>query len=99
MRELTPRGAAPIRTKARPSRLADAELDHLENILQLVARAGYTSIHGLDIAYWCRRVAFIESEFELLPIQRSRVKALLQALGRQRDGPSNQGFVRAPSEG
>jgi hypothetical protein len=70
------------RAKARPSRLADTELDHLERVVRLVARADtYTPIHGLDMAYWRRRVALIESSFELLPVQMSRMKALLASLG------------------
>lgn len=70
------------RAKARPSRLADTELDHLERVVRLMARADtYTPIHGLDMAYWRRRVALIESSFELLPVQMSRMKALLASLG------------------
>ena len=82
MKNPTQLGAVVSRAKARPSRLADAELDHLEKVVRLMARADtYTPIHGLDIAYWRRRVALIESSFELLPIQRSRMKALLASLG------------------
>ena len=82
MKNPTQLGAVVSRAKARPSRLADAELDHLEKVVRLMARADtHTSIHGLDIAYWRRRVALIESSFELLPIQRSRMKALLASLG------------------
>lgn len=67
--------------KARPSRLADTELDHLEKIFQLMAQSDtYTPTHGLDIAYWRRRAALIESSFELLPIQRFRMTALLAML-------------------
>jgi hypothetical protein len=73
--------AAVSRPKARPSRLADTELDHLEKIIWLMAQSDpYTPTHGLDMAYWRRRVALIESSFELLPIQRSRMTALLALL-------------------
>jgi len=82
MKNATQLGAVASRAKARPSRLADAELDHLEKVVRFIARAGnYTPIHGLDVAYWRTRVALIESSFELLPIQRSRMKALLASLG------------------
>jgi len=81
MKNPTQLGAVASRAKACPSRLADAELDHLEKVVRLMARADpYTPIHGLDIAYWRRRVALIESSFELLPIQRSRMKALMLRL-------------------
>jgi hypothetical protein len=78
---LTKLRAAATRTKARPSLLADAELNHLEQVMRLIAGAApYTPIYGLDMAYWRRRIAFIESSFELLPIHRSRIKVLLALL-------------------
>ena len=82
MKNPTQLGAMASRAKARPSRLADTELDHLEKVVRLMAWPDtYTPIHGLDIAYWRRRVALIESLFELLPIQRSRITALHASLG------------------
>jgi hypothetical protein len=78
MNDLSQRKAARIVTKGHPSRLADDKLAHLDKVIRHAARSGvYTPVHGLDLAYWHRRIGLIEDAFDLLPVQKSRIKALL----------------------
>jgi hypothetical protein len=71
--------AVAVREKRRPSRLADAELDHLERVMQQVTQADDGGLsHGLDAGYWHRRICSIGNTFDLIPNQISRLKALLR---------------------
>jgi hypothetical protein len=66
---------------ARASRLADAELAHLEAVLKHMARStGSTGPATLEYAYWVKRVDWVFGGFNLLPVQLSRAQALLRLL-------------------
>jgi len=81
MRVFTQRKPAPVKVKARASRDADAELDHLAHVISyLAAEEINPSIHGMNQAYWRKRIEWVDTSFELIPIQKSRVDMLRRLL-------------------
>jgi hypothetical protein len=80
-KKTTATAAAPI-AKKWPARLADSELSHLEAMLAIVGhRSAATAIRGLDLAYWRRRLAAVETQYDLLDSQTKRATALSRSLG------------------
>jgi hypothetical protein len=66
-----------------PALLADAELDHVERMVQYMnrAQAGRTP-RGIDGEYWKKRLRVLEATHDLVATQRRRVARLLELLER-----------------
>lgn len=66
----------------RPASLVDSQLEHLENMVQQVARGDAVSVLvPLDHEYWEKRIRALEETHELIASQRKRVIKLLDRLG------------------
>lgn len=68
----------------RPTRAADAQLDHIDRIVSILA--GKPDCHRLsrfDTAYWRKRLLAIEEECQLVPAQRTRIARLLHRLQKE----------------
>lgn len=66
----------------RPASLVDSQLEHLEKMVQYVARGDAVSaLVPLDHAYWEKRIRALEETHELIASQRKRVIKLLEQLG------------------
>ncbi|MBN3855865.1 hypothetical protein G3N59_21020 [Paraburkholderia sp. Ac-20340] len=67
-----------------PANLADAELDHVERMVQYMSRAQAAQLphspRGIDGEYWKKRLHKLESTYDLVATQRSRVARLLEIL-------------------
>jgi hypothetical protein len=64
-----------------PARAADARLDHLDHMIRAFAQSKAASpSHGLDQAYWRKRIAVLAEECDLVATQRARVMRLLDLL-------------------
>jgi hypothetical protein len=65
----------------RPANLVDSQLEHLENMVEYVTRAGTAHLqHGFDHEYWEKRVRLLEDTHELIASQRQRSARLLERL-------------------
>jgi hypothetical protein len=65
----------------RPSRLADAELTHLESVIRHILSANAPAVPlYLDRSYWLRRLERLEKETRLVPAQMKRLGALRNLL-------------------
>jgi hypothetical protein len=77
-------GPAMELAKRMPSRLADAELDHLERMVQYVTRqTGANSRQKLDFDYWRKRLRVLTQTHDLMLPQKNRVVALMDMLERE----------------
>ena len=66
----------------RPASLVDSQLEHLENMVQYVARGDAAGmLVPLDHEYWEKRIRALDETHELLASQRKRVIKLLDLLG------------------
>jgi hypothetical protein len=67
-----------------PAIFADAELDHVERMVQYMSRAQAAQLphspRGIDGEYWKKRLLKLESTYDLVATQRSRVARLLECL-------------------
>ncbi|SIT45399.1 conserved hypothetical protein [Paraburkholderia ribeironis] len=63
------------------SSLADSQLEHLENMVEHLTRGGAADVlHGLDHAYWEKRIRALEQTHELIVSQQRRIGRLLERL-------------------
>ncbi|WP_321842845.1 hypothetical protein [Paraburkholderia bannensis] len=64
-----------------PANLADAELDHVERMVQYMnrAQAAHTP-RGIDGEYWKKRLRVLEATYDLVATQRRRVARLFELL-------------------
>jgi hypothetical protein len=70
-----------IQPKRHPAQFADAEIAHLEMIVGLFTRNDDCwLILGLSWRYWRKRVEEIGQAFDLVPVQKRRIAALLGLL-------------------
>jgi ferritin len=66
-----------------PASLADAELDHVERMVQYMCRAqGTAATRGIDGEYWKKRLRAVEQTYDLVTTQRQRVARLFELLER-----------------
>ncbi|HEV3426841.1 MAG TPA: hypothetical protein VG320_03070 [Paraburkholderia sp.] len=64
-----------------PAILADAELDHVERMVQYMSRAqAARSPRGIDGEYWKKRLRALEATYDLVATQRQRVARLFELL-------------------
>ena len=76
----TPADVATLRSAS----LADAELLHLERMVQYVVRRTATdNVSALDYEYWARRLRKLAQTYDLVTRQRQQVIALLDLLERE----------------
>lgn len=81
MKKKTMATAVLSNAKKWPARLADSELSHLEAVLAIAWRRSVaTAVRGLDLAYWSRRLASVETRCDLLASQTKRVATLSRSL-------------------
>jgi len=68
----------------KPARLADIELDHLERMVQYVARQDEADdLSRFDHVYWEKRLRALAQTHDLVATQRQRVISLLDRLERE----------------
>ncbi len=73
-----------------PARLADAQLDHVERMLQFLSSAAAGSAtHGIDPEYCRKRLQTLEQTHDLVVSQRLRIARLLQLLERASGAQAN----------
>jgi hypothetical protein len=67
-----------------PAHLADAQLDHVERMIQYCTRpdAGPT-FRGIDHEYWKKRLRTLTETYDLVTPQRQRVMRMFDLLERQ----------------
>ncbi|WNC92412.1 hypothetical protein RI103_29545 [Paraburkholderia sp. FT54] len=64
-----------------PASLVDSQLQHLENVMEYLARGDASSgLYPLDHEYWEKRVRALEETHELIASQRQRLTKLLGRL-------------------
>lgn len=64
-----------------PALLADAELDHVERMVQYMSRAqAGRAPRGIDGEYWKKRLRALEATHDLVATQRRRVASLFELL-------------------
>lgn len=64
-----------------PAILADAELDHVERMVQYMSRMqAARSPRGIDGKYWKKRLRALEATYDLVATQRRRVARLFELL-------------------
>jgi hypothetical protein len=74
-------GSAAQRGGRGPSSLADSQLDHLENMVDYVARESVAmSMPGFDHRYWEKRIRSLEQTYELVASQHRRMARLRDKL-------------------
>jgi hypothetical protein len=67
-----------------PSRLADADLDHLDRLIQCITRAtDELDCRGINREYCEKRLRALTETYDLVLSQRRRVLTLLDLLERQ----------------
>jgi hypothetical protein len=70
-----------------PAMLADAELNHVERMVQYISRAhGGTAARGIDREYLKKRLRALEQTYDLVTTQRQRVANLFELLERNEHG-------------
>jgi hypothetical protein len=69
-----------------PARLADAQIDHMERMVQYWTRAhaGLAS-RGIDHDYWKKRLRALGENYDLVASQRQRLDAMLAMLDAHRE--------------
>lgn len=79
----TEKAAADVAT-LRSATLADAELEHLERMVQYIVRRTETdNTSRLDYEYWTKRLLALAQTHDLVTTQRQRVIGLLDLLERE----------------
>ncbi|HEY2607597.1 hypothetical protein [Paraburkholderia sp. RL18-085-BIA-A] len=68
----------------RPASLVDSQLQHLENMVEYVARGSAAGVpHAFDHEYWEKRLRALEETHELIASQRERIVRLQGRLAMQ----------------
>jgi hypothetical protein len=76
-----PKPVAPRTGNLLPAILADAELDHVERMVQYMSRAQASRTpRGIDGEYWKKRLRALEATYDLVATQRRRVARLFELL-------------------
>ncbi|WP_322045561.1 hypothetical protein [Paraburkholderia sp. J67] len=76
-----PKSSLPRSGSLLPAILADAELDHVERMVQYTSRAQAAHMpRGIDGEYWKKRLRMLEATYDLVASQRSRVTRLFELL-------------------
>ncbi len=77
----TTREATVQRGGRRPASLVDSQLQHLESMVEYLARGGAAEGgHPLDHEYWEKRLRVLEETHELIASQRRRLSRLSDRL-------------------
>jgi hypothetical protein len=77
----TNKQASAQRVGRHPSNRADSQLEHLENMVEYVMRAGARGVlDAFDHEYWEKRIHALEQSHELIASQRKRAAKLRDRL-------------------